>query len=297
MSRVERIEGFPAGISAVLTLRGQAGEGASAGSFASFNLATHVGDDPAAVGKNRAIITEALSAQPVWLTQVHGTQVVTIDHRHPPLQRPTQPAQAAQAFGPGKKNIILDPNRAPEADASLTRRSHLACAILVADCLPVLAAREDGGLVGAAHAGWRGLSNGVVLRLLDAMRENDPGAAALGLRVWLGPCIGPSAFEVGPEVEAAFVQSPAFLGVEATAFFRPSRGKGDRRLADLSGLARAQCLAWSNRTGIPLTGIMQDGRCTVTEPDRFYSYRRDGQTGRFAALIWRNPEDSGRESI
>jgi len=266
----ERLAGFPAGVHAVMTLRGEAGEGASVAPYTAFNLATHVGDDPAAVTTNRSHLTGTLDAQPFWLTQVHGTGVVTIEadaYRHAP----------------------------PEADASLTSRPGMACAILVADCLPVLVARADGGLVGAAHAGWRGLSGGVLPTLLEAMHTHDPEAARQGIHLWLGPCIGPSRFEVGPEVQTAFAQSAAFCDVDVKPFFRP--GQGDRQLADLSGLARAQCLAWAERAHVPIRHVQQDLRCTATDGAHFYSYRREGRTGRMAAMIWRKPENSSRVFI
>jgi hypothetical protein len=266
----ERLAGFPAGIHAALTLRGGAGEGASVAPYTAFNLATHVGDDPSAVTTNRSHLTESVCAEPFWLTQVHGTRVVTIE-------------EDAYRLAP------------PEADGSLTSQPGLACAILVADCLPVLVARADGGLVGAAHAGWRGLSGGVLPTLLEAMHMHDPEAARQGIHLWLGPCIGPSQFEVGPEVQTAFAQSAAFYDVNVKPFFRP--GQADRLLADLSGLARAQCLAWAQRADVPIRHVQQDRRCTVTDATHFYSYRREGRTGRMAAMIWRKPEDSSRVFI
>ena len=266
----ERLDGFPAGVQAVMTLRGGPGEGASAAPYTAFNLASHVGDDPTAISKNRADLAQDLGAEPFWLTQVHGTRVVAIEE---------------------------DANRAspPEADASLTSLPGQACAILVADCLPVLVACEDGGLVGAAHAGWRGLAGGVLPNLLEGMRMHDPEAARQGVHIWLGPCIGPTRFEVGPEVQAAFAHSPAFYGMDVRPYFQP--GQGDRLLADLSGLARAQCLAWAGHVTVPVRQIQQDPRCTSADQTRFYSYRREGRTGRMAAMIWRKSEDSSRVFI
>ena len=266
----ERLAGFPAGVHAVMTLRGEAGEGSSVAPYTAFNLATHVGDDPDAVTTNRGHLTQTLDAQPFWLTQVHGTQVVTLEED----SRPDAP---------------------PEADASLTSQPGKACAILVADCLPVLVAREDGGLVGAAHAGWRGLSGGVLPALFEAMRTHDPEAARQGMHIWLGPCIGPKQFEVGPEVQTAFAQSAAFRGADVRPYFRP--GQGDRLLADLSGLARAQCIAWAEGVDVPIRQMQQDPRCTASDTTRFYSYRREGPTGRMAAMIWRKSEDSSRACI
>jgi len=242
--------------------------GRSLGPWAGWNLGDHVGDDAQAVADHRAAFARVIGACPVWLRQVHGVRVV----------------DAARATG-----------GAEPADAAFAAEPGVACTVQVADCLPVLVARADGGLVGAAHAGWRGLSGGVLPTLLEAMHTHDPEAARQGIHLWLGPCIGPSRFEVGPEVQTAFAQSAAFCDVDVKPFFRP--GQGDRQLADLSGLARAQCLAWAERAHVPIRHMQQDRRCTVTDAAHFYSYRREGRTGRMAAMIWRKPEDSSRVFI
>ncbi len=217
--------------------------GVSTGAYAGLNLADHVGDNPRRVAENRALVRLALDlpAEPRWLSQVHGCEVVP----------------AADA-APGAT-----------ADASVTRESGVVCAVLTADCLPLLMCDRRGRTAAAVHAGWRGLAGGVVERTLDAL-----GEAPADLLVWLGPAIGPDAFEVGPEVRAAFLDSdPA-----AAAAFR--RGPGDRWRADLYALARARLA----RAGV--TRVYGGGVCTFADPDRFYSYRRDGVTGRMASLIW-----------
>lgn len=216
--------------------------GVSAPPFSSLNLAGHVGDDPAAVAENRARLARAadLPAEPRWLNQVHGCRVV-------------EAGEVAAGC---------------EADAAATDRAGVVCAVLTADCLPVLLCNAAGTRVAAAHAGWRGLAGGV----LEAAVAGFGGGEVLA---WLGPAIGPDAFEVGPEVRAAFVGAdPA-----AAAAFRP--GRDDRFLADLYALARRRLAA----AGV--SAVHGGGLCTYHEANRFYSYRRDGQTGRMASLIWR----------
>ena len=229
----------PAGVRAVMTTR--AG-GASRTPYDSFNLATHVGDRPEAVAENRRRLREALSlpSEPAWLEQVHGNAVVTLP------ARASGPADAAVAFARGP-----------------------VCAVLVADCLPVFLAGSAGDRVGIAHAGWRGLAAGVVEATIAAL-DCDPRE----LVAWLGPSIGPTAFEVGDEVRDAFLAHDA----EADAAFR--RGRPGRWLADLPALARRRLGA----AGV--TQVGGGGYCTVTDSARFYSYRRDGATGRMAALAW-----------
>ena len=217
------------------------GAEASAGGL---NLGDHVGDDPLAVARNRL----RLPVAPAWLSQVHGIAVVR-----------------AETIAAGC---------VPVADAAYTTQAGVACAVLTADCLPILVADRAGRVVGAAHAGWRGLHAGVSAQLVQAMRAAVPDAE---LVAWLGPCIGPRAFEVGPEVRDAFMTRWPQAGAAFTA------GIGDRWLADLPRLAR-MALA---ELGIDEVGGGQ--WCTVEDPARFYSYRRDGVTGRFASVIWINP--------
>ena len=226
--------------------------GASAGPYDSLNLADHVGDDPSAVATNRRIFADTAGARPVFLNQVHGTDVEWLG--------------ADMADG-------------TEADGCLTSERGLACTIMVADCLPVLFATKRGGAVAAAHAGWRGLAgrsgHGVLEALATAL---SIGAGDDEVIAWLGPCIGPDAFEVGPEVKAAFeAHDPP-----AAALFQP-HGDG-KWLADLAGLARRRLEA------LGVTRVYgNDGSrawCTVSNPSRFFSHRRDRVSGRFAASIW-----------
>ena len=223
---------------AMTTRRG----GISTGPYASFNLASHVGDDARAVATNRQRLREALAlpSDPRWLDQVHGRRVATLGGTLPGS------ADAAVAFGPG-----------------------LVAGVLTADCLPVLLASRQGDRVGIAHAGWRGLAAGVIEATVAAL-ATDPAQ----LIAWLGPAIGPAAFEVGGEVRAMFVS----VQPESDADFRPS--SGSKFLADLPSLARRRLAACG------VTGVHGGNTCTVADSRRFYSYRRDGQTGRMASLIW-----------
>jgi YfiH family protein len=229
----------PAGVRAAMTTR--AG-GVSAGAWASLNLATHVGDEPAAVAENRRRLRAALAlpAEPAWLEQVHGIRVARLPGPA------SEPADAAVSFARGG-----------------------VCAVLVADCLPVLLASRAGDRVGVAHAGWRGLAAGVIESTVAAL-DCEPGE----LIAWLGPSIGPRAFEVGAEVREAFLARDA----GAAAAFIP--GREGRWLADLAALARRRLAA----VGVP--EIRGGTLCTYSDPGRFYSYRRDGATGRMAALAW-----------
>jgi YfiH family protein len=216
--------------------------GVSASPYDSFNLATHVGDTTEAVERNRRRLRDALSlpSEPAWLEQVHGNAVA-----------------------------VLPRQQAGPADAAVTFTRGPVCAVLVADCLPVFLASRAGDRVGIAHAGWRGLAAGVVEATIRAL-DCGPGE----LVAWLGPSIGPSAFEVGDEVREAFVRQDAGA---ATAFRRHRAG---RWLADLPALARRR---------LAVAGIADAGggtHCTVTDATRFFSYRRDGATGRMAALAW-----------
>ena len=241
----------PPGVRALFTTRDG---GISAPPFDSFNLGNHVRDDPRAVAGNRARLAALTApARPVFLQQVHGTDVVRLDCSTPD---------------------------GTEADACLVQGPGLAATIMVADCLPVLLAHASGRAVAAAHAGWRGLANGVLEATVGALRE----AAGEGeVIAWLGPCIGPLAFEVGAEVREAFVSADA----EAAAHFR-FHGQDGKYWANLPALARRR---------LQVSGIAQvhgnDGSaawCTVTQSSRFFSHRRDavrlGSTGRMAACIW-----------
>jgi hypothetical protein len=229
----------PAGVHAAMTTREG---GVSQGPFASFNLASHVGDEDAAVSENRRRLRAALQlpAEPAWLEQVHGIRVVAL---------------------PGISEVPAD------AVVAFTRGS--VCAVLVADCLPVFLAGRDGRRVGVAHAGWRGLAAGVVEATVAAL-ECEPGE----LFAWLGPSIGPAAFEVGGEVRDAFLAHDAGSAIAFRA------GREGRWFADLPALARRRL------AGAGVGAVFGGELCTHSDPARFYSYRRDGATGRMAALAW-----------
>jgi len=228
----------PTCVRALITTR--AG-GVSRDRYASLNLGEHVGDDPAAVAQNRARLAAHLPDSPLWLTQVHGTRVAS-----------TSADRAGCA-----------------ADASITREAGRVLAILTADCLPVLLADDVGGAIAVAHAGWRGLAAGVIERTVDALSVEPARLVA-----YLGPAIGPTAFEVGDEVRDAFVG----IDVDAEAAFAP--GAAGKWFADLYLLAR-QRLA---RLGT--TRVLGGAFCTHGDADRFFSHRRDRITGRMASLIW-----------
>ncbi|MDP9900091.1 peptidoglycan editing factor PgeF [Variovorax ginsengisoli] len=235
----------PQGVHALCTTR--AG-GVSLGAWQGLNLGTHVGDRPDHVAENRARLHRALGVRPVFLTQVHGTQVLSLD-----------PATVDDTV----------------ADACITAHAGVACTIMVADCLPVLFADLSGQRVAAAHAGWRGLAAGVLERTAQAFESPERTIA------WLGPCIGPDAFEVGEEVRAVFVAAAP----NAERHFRPADAPG-KWWADLPGLARDRLQA---------AGVGQvygnDGSapwCTAGNPSVFFSHRRDGVSGRLAACIWRD---------
>lgn len=218
--------------------------GVSHAPYASLNLGDHVGDDPGAVEQNRALLRRFLPGKPRWLNQVHGTSTISIDRN--------------------------DCAFASCGDAAFSQNSTRVCAILVADCLPILLCDREGTTVGALHGGWRGLAGGIVEQAISAM-----GANPASLMAWLGPAIGPRHFEVGDEVRRAFIQRDG----EAALAFQPGCHHG-KWYADLFLLARQQL----KNAGI--TEIYGGGECTFSDPARFFSYRRDGNTGRMAALIW-----------
>jgi len=207
----------------------------------SLNLGDNCGDDPQHVRENRQFLETLLPSKPQWLRQVHGTRIVNLD----------------------------DGEALIEADASTTTKAGKVCAILTADCLPVLFCDRAGTKIAAAHAGWRGLANGVLEATVAAMGCN-PG----DLLAWLGPAIGPRAFEVGQDVVDAFTQAHNDNNIA----FKPH---GDRWLADLYKLARLAL----GRVGVK--EISGGQYCTHTQQDKFFSYRRDGKTGRMATVIWR----------
>ena len=228
----------PATVKALQTTRKG---GVSVSPYASFNLGSHVGDNPLAVSRNRMLLAPLLPSEPVWLNQTHGLTIVDV-------------AQAGCL---------------PEADASVSSHPGAVCVVMTADCLPILLCDEQGSVVGAAHAGWRGLCDGVIESTVNAMKVPAPT-----LMAWLGPAIGPTRFEVGYEVRAAFV---AKQPQAAAAFMPVADGKW---LADLYQLARLRL----NALGV--TRVYGGGLCTYSDPERFYSYRRDGVTGRMGTFIW-----------
>ena len=223
--------------------------GVSLPPYDSLNLGDHVGDDEVAVAENRRRYAAALQARPVFLRQVHGQGVVRLD------------ATTADMT---------------EADACWTIEGGLACTMMVADCLPVLLADARGVAVGAAHCGWRGLAGGVLEALWSQMAP--VAGAPEGMLAWLGPCIGPDAFEVGAEVRAAFLDHDS----RCADLFRP-HGE-DKFLANLPGLARRRLAALGLRAVHGNDG--SPAWCTVSNPSRFFSHRRDRVSGRFAASVW-----------
>ncbi|OGS93210.1 MAG: hypothetical protein A2061_00180 [Gallionellales bacterium GWA2_59_43] len=215
--------------------------GVSVAPYDSLNLGSHVGDAPLAVARNRMSLNTLLPSEPVWLEQVHGTAVANADMAGCRVQ----------------------------ADACIARHRASVCIVMTADCLPVLLCDEQGTVVGAAHAGWKGLVSGVIEATVREMNA-EPGT----LMAWLGPAIGPDAFEVGDEVRAAFVvQQP-----EAAAAFAP--GQPGKWFADIYALARLRLKA------LGITRIYGGDRCTYREREQFFSYRRDGVTGRMGSFIW-----------
>jgi YfiH family protein len=217
--------------------------GVSSGPYTAFNLADHVGDDPEAVRNNRSALRQSLGLtdEPAWLSQVHGNRVVDAATIHMPVK----------------------------ADASFSGRAATVCAVLTADCLPVLFCDRQATRVAAAHAGWRGLAAGVLENAVRAL-----GIPPSELMAWLGPAIGSQAFEVGDEVYRAFIEQHQQA---VDAFTVRSNGHW---LADLYQLARIRLQV------VGVTAIYGGDFCTYTERERFYSYRRDGITGRMASLIW-----------
>ena len=235
------------GVGALMTTRSG---GVSAAPFDSLNLRAAVGDDPGAVAQNHRIVEQAIGASAIYLNQVHGRHVVRLT--------------AADRLADAPIHT---------ADASVTTEPGIACAAQVADCLPVLFAAPGARAVGAAHAGWRGLGLGVLEATLGQVCEAaacEPGE----VQVWLGACIGPERFEVGADVVEAFGAAPG------SPRFRPHCAQQGKWLADLAGLAR-------DRLQLAGAREVSGGRwCTVSEPSRFFSFRRDRVTGRMAALIW-----------
>jgi hypothetical protein len=217
--------------------------GVSAGAYASMNLALHVGDDQAAVAENRARLrsTLALPGEPHWLDQIHGCRV-----------------------------LDLDRGDSGQADGAVTSRPGQVLAVMTADCLPVLLASKDGHRIGVAHAGWRGLANGVLEAAIDTF-----GCRPQDILAWLGPAIGQDAFEVGDEVRADFVSADSQAG---RAFDRNARGRWQANLHVLAGQAL-------ERAGV--SDIFGAAACSFRDASRYFSHRREAPCGRMASLIWR----------
>ncbi len=251
--------------------------GASAGPYQSFNLGDHVGDAPLAVERNRILLEPLLPSEPVWLKQVHGTTVVDAARaacwpEHPQGVRRWDPRCCAATL--------------PQADACVATHPGAVCVVMTADCLPVLLCDDNGSVVGAAHAGWRGLCDGVIEQTVQAMK-----VPPTTLMAWLGPAISARAFEVGEEVRTAFIAKQP----QAASAFTPSPptplpqageggavapGEGKKWLADIYQLARLRLQA------LGITRIYGGDLCTYADKARFFSYRRDGVTGRMGTFIW-----------
>lgn len=215
--------------------------GISSSPYDSLNLGDHVGDTPLVVARNRMLLNTLVPSEPVWLKQVHGTVVANAD--------------LAGCL--------------PQADACIARHRDAVCVVMTADCLPVLLCDHQGTVVGAAHAGWKGLAAGVIEATVQAM-----DVAPQNLMAWLGPAISQPAFEVGAEVRAVFVDADP----QATAAFIP--GQNGKWLADI------YALAYLRLNALGITHIYGGNFCTYRERERFFSYRRDGVTGRMGTFIW-----------
>ena len=221
--------------------------------FDGLNLGLNAGDDPVHVLQNRSLLRSILPADPCWLKQIHGVTVST----------------------PATRNALV--NGPFEADASVTNIPNEVLAILTADCMPVLFASKYGDVIGAAHAGWRGLSGGVLENTIQEMCVLSKGLIPQDITVWMGPAIGPTAFEVGEDVLEAFSsQSQAILSVA----FKPVDGSPGKYWANLYLLAQDRLRSFG------IEHIYGGDFCTVEDQANFYSYRRDKKTGRFSSLIW-----------
>jgi hypothetical protein len=221
--------------------------GASMATYASLNLGAHVGDDPIAVAKNRQLLSPYLPSEPVWVNQVHGVDVID--------------AATSSCL--------------QNADASFTTKSNVVCVTMTADCLPVLLCDKKGSVVAAAHAGWRGLCDGVIETAVEKMQV--PASEVL---VWLGPAIGPNAFEVGDNVREQFIAKDN----QAVIAFKP---RGDKWLCDLYLIAKQRL----NKIGVTdiYGASVNEDFCTYSDESRFFSFRRDNVTGRMASMIWLEP--------
>ena len=255
----------PARVKAIQTTRQG---GVSIAPYGSLNLGSHVRDNPLAVERNRILLNKLLPGEPVWLEQTHGTLVANADRASCGCD--TLLTKSADC-GSSRMAAPPAPCRGgyPQADACIAQHRESVCAVMTADCLPVLLCDAQGSVVGVAHAGWRGLCDGVIETTVLAM-----GVAPQSMMAWLGPAISQEAFEVGEEVRAAFV---AVQPQAASAFIAGQSGKW---FADIYALARLRL----NALGV--TQIYGGGHCTYREREQFFSYRRDGVTGRMGTFIW-----------
>lgn len=237
----------PKNVRALFTTRNGGKSSGPKNCYATLNLGDHVNDNPDRVAQNRSLLRNYLPSEPKWLTQVHGILPVWVDNSSVPLN----------------------------GDAAMSRRRGIVCAVLVADCLPIILCDSAGTMVGVIHAGWRGLASGIVEKTVTEMNRGDTKFMA-----WLGPAIGPNYFEVGEEVLEAFVKHD---NKSRLAFAPHPENKSDKWLANIFLLARQRLAA------VGITEIYSDEICTYSNPKKFFSYRRDGETGRMAALIWLTP--------
>jgi len=250
MSFIKPIWSAPDCVQALVTTRQG---GISSPPYDSLNLGDHVGDQSSRVLANRQILKKHLPSEPIWLNQIHGTVVSTPFSRAQKMSRPF------------------------EADAAVTNIPGEVLAIMTADCLPVLFSTSEGLVVGAAHAGWRGLCDGVLENTVAKMLELAHESAAKDVIAWMGPAIGPESFEVGEDVVGRFQE----VGLhDISKSFLPIANKPGKYLADIYQLARDRLGA------VGVNAVFGGGACTVKDRERFFSYRRDGVTGRFASLIW-----------
>ena len=240
----------PATIHSLVTTRQG---GVSSSPYDSLNLGGHVGDQPSQVIANRQILRNQLPTEPIWLKQTHGIEVSTPDSRSHHASNPVV------------------------ADAAVTNIPDEVLVIMSADCLPVLFSNADGTVIGAAHAGWRGLCDGILESTVSEILMLANQSSAQDLIAWMGPAIGPESFEVGEDVVGRFQESGLH---DLHKCFLPIANKPGKYLANIYQLARDRL----NKVGV--NAIFGGDLCTVTDGERFFSYRRDGVTGRFASLIW-----------
>ena len=240
----------PATIHSLVTTRQG---GVSSSPYDSLNLGDHVGDQPSQVIANRQILRNQLPTEPIWLKQTHGIEVSTPDSRSHHASNPVV------------------------ADAAVTNIPDEVLVIMSADCLPVLFSNADGTVIGAAHAGWRGLCDGILENTVSEILKLANQSSAKDLIAWMGPAIGPESFEVGEDVVGRFQDSGLH---DLQKSFLPIANKPGKYLADIYQLARDRL----NKVGV--NAIFGGDLCTVMDDERFFSYRRDGVTGRFASLIW-----------